>query len=316
MIAPLGLIVASPWRNPGRRFCMFVRPSGADEKGGPLGARYTFGNTNGKIPMSDTEDLSPPDQRGWGRYLASNSFVAFLGGMFAWSWGYWAVVGVLLDPNVVTPLVTLPGLWGPPLSAIGLCWATGRSVRYFLGHRLRLGGETHWYAIAVFGPVGLGCVAALVQGMWLGLTFEVSLVGSLLTLGVALFAGGLEELGLRGFAHEQLRDRYGTFWTGILIGIPWALWHFPLQWLGIGFQGPFVLFAGGAIGWSVLLGWLYDQTEASVLPVIIAHAAVDVPPVISPAGTVPADIEFMSQIATLTVIWGLAVGVLWAEVVC
>lgn len=221
------------------------------------------------------------------------------------------MVGTVLDAGSVSQFVTLPGLWGPPISAIAVVWATGRSVRSFLTRRLRPTGAVRWYAVAFIGPVILGSIAPLVQGLRQDLPLEMSLMTPLLTFVFALFAGGLEEIGLRGFAHARLRDRYGTFWTGILIGIPWAVWHLPLQGLGVGFDGSFFWFAGAATGLSVLFGWLYDRLNASVLPVLIAHAAFDMPNVLTPVSSGSAEVETLSRVVPMAVYWGLAAGV-WA----
>lgn len=153
----------------------------------------------------------------------------------------------------------------------------------------------------------------LIQGLWLDLSFEGSVGSFLVGFAVAIFAGGVEEIGLRGLAHEQLRSRYGTFWSGILIGVPWVVWHLPLHWLGVGFEGSFLLFAGGSIAFSVLLGWLHDRAGGSVVPVIVAHATIDGPAIFVPAGPVPADVEFTVRVVALMVYWGLAMGVLAAE---
>lgn len=69
--------------------------------------------------------------------LGEHSIVVFFGGTFAWSWGYWGLLGLVFDQEAVSPFVTLPGLWGPLISALGLLWWTGPSVRKFLARRFR-----------------------------------------------------------------------------------------------------------------------------------------------------------------------------------
>lgn len=233
---------------------------------------------------------------------------SFFAVMFAWSWGYWALVGATVDVASVSFLVTWPGLWGPVVSAVVVTWARGASVRGFLGQTLRTATRTRWYVVAVVAPALFGVVGSVIQ---LGLTdagLELAVLSPAVGLAVALFAGGSEEIGLRGFAHSRLRRRHGGLQAGLLIGVIWAVWHLPLQRLGVGFDGSFLLFAASAVPISVLLGWLYDAGSGSVLPAVVAHAGFDAPELVTVAGQVSDDVVFTSQLVVLGVYWLLVVG--------
>lgn len=242
-----------------------------------------------------------------GDLFARRPVVSFFVVTFAWSWSYWAVVGALVDAESISYLVTMPGLWGPVVAAIAVTRASGGSVRWFLGRALRSSVATRWWVVAVGGPLLLGLVGPVAR---LGLTdagVEFAVVGPLVTLVVAVFAGGSEEIGLRGFAHPRLRERYGGLWAGVLIGVPWAVWHLPLQQLGVGFDGSFPLFVVSVVGISVLLGWLYDGAGGSVLPAVLAHAGFDAPGLLSTVGAVPDDVAFASNLSVVAVYWILVV---------
>jgi len=48
---------------------------------------------------------------------------------------------------------------------------------------------------------------------------------------VALINGWGEETGWRGFMSHALLPRYGVARAGLIVALPWALWHVPLFWV-------------------------------------------------------------------------------------
>lgn len=234
-------------------------------------------------------------------------------GAFAWSWGYWALVWLLLGPAHTTYLVTWPGLWGPAIAGVAVARARGRDVRSFLVHDEPLRARTRWYAVAIVGFLAYGLLRPVIQAALSGATLSPNgPFGVLLAVVVAVFAGGSEEVGLRGVAHPELRARLGTVGAGLAIGAPWALWHLPLQALGVGFGGSFWLFAAALLPLSVLLGWLYDASDDGVLVAVFAHAAVDAPPLATVAGDVPRSVVVWSRVGSIAALC-LAVAALVAH---
>ena len=69
--------------------------------------------------------------------------------------------------------------------------------------------------LSLFSPALLPGVVATTDKLGL---VAISLAGG-------LAAGVFEELGWTGFAMPRLLSRHGWFATGLLIGIPWAIWH-------------------------------------------------------------------------------------------
>jgi CAAX protease family protein len=59
---------------------------------------------------------------------------------------------------------------------------------------------------------------------------------SVLLSGIAagLMVGILEELGWTGFAIPRLLARHGILATGLIVGLLWEAWHFPVFFLGGG----------------------------------------------------------------------------------
>lgn len=89
-----------------------------------------------------------------------------------------------------------------------------------------------------------------------------------------IIGGGLEELGWRGVAQPELERRMSRPAATLLVGLVWALWHFPLFSIaGVGqYQGNFPLFALSTVGLGFILAWIYART-GSILLCIIFHAA-------------------------------------------
>jgi uncharacterized protein len=91
-----------------------------------------------------------------------------------------------------------------------------------------------WYAVALL-------TAPL---LWTAILFALSLTStaflpaiitaddktSLLVAGlvVGLVASFFEELGWTGFATPEIRKRHGLLATGLIVGLPWFVWHLPL----------------------------------------------------------------------------------------
>jgi membrane protease YdiL (CAAX protease family) len=98
-------------------------------------------------------------------------------------------------------------------------------------------------------------------------------------LGPAIVVGSLEEIGWTGFATPHLRLRQSILATGLVIGVVWGAWHFPLFWQPDSFSGalPLVILLTMLFSWlpplRVLLVWVHDRTLS--LPVVmLMHAAV------------------------------------------
>lgn len=96
------------------------------------------------------------------------------------------------------------------------------------------------------------------------------------------FAATCEELGWTGYATDPLQQRWGPAWTGIALGIYWAVWHLvPLAQVGHEFWWIAGWFAGTVAG-RVLIVWLHNVTGHGVLAAILFHAMLNVSAVATP----------------------------------
>jgi membrane protease YdiL (CAAX protease family) len=141
-----------------------------------------------------------------------------------------------------------------------------------------------WYAVALLPALVMTATALLLS--LVSSDFRPAILDSngkpgmlLGALGPALLVGSFEEIGWTGFAVPHLRSRHSILATGLMIGVAWGAWHFPLFWQRDSFSGalPLVILLTMLFSWlppfRVLLVWLHDRTQS--LPVVmLMHAAV------------------------------------------
>lgn len=151
-----------------------------------------------------------------------------------------------------------------------------RSLRWRVGAR--------WYLFALLGlPIGVVLCASAIFGLaplnalvdkW-PLLFTVVLPDLLLRV---VFLNLTEEIGWTGFLQARLQDRHGPLKACVLVEIPFALFHVPDVLLETGGQLPLALALFGVLAISqlfarVVIMWLYNNTNRSVLLVGLFHSA-------------------------------------------
>lgn len=226
-------------------------------------------------------------------FIRRHAIVAYYVLTFAISWGgFILVVGPGGFPGSgsqfddLMPLVALAMVAGPTISGllmIGL--VDGRSGYRKLAARLmtwRVG--VGWYALALLpAPLVAWTVARAFSLTPPLFTTDDKLALLLTSLTAGLLGGLFEEIGWTGFAIPKLRLRYSVFATGLLVGIPWGVWHL-LQgvWVSGTYAGlvplaiylPLNVLSGIAelTAYRTLMVWVYDRTQ-SLLVVLLMHAS-------------------------------------------
>jgi uncharacterized protein len=112
--------------------------------------------------------------------------------------------------------------------------------------------------------------------------FHVSLP-SVPVLFIFFFLGAIaEEVGYMGYAFEPMQKRFGALGASILIGIPWAVWHYP----SIIQQGHNALWIAwgtfGTVAVRVLIVWLYNNTGKSLFACILFHTMLNLGRIVFP----------------------------------
>jgi membrane protease YdiL (CAAX protease family) len=212
---------------------------------------------------------------------------------FAISWGGILMVigpgGILGTKEVsegLMPFVYLATLLGPSLAGILLTGLVdGRAgFRELLSRLLRRRVGARWYAVALLtAPLLITAtllVLSLTSPVFLPVIVTTDDKVSLLLTGIVmgLVVGFFEELGWTGFAVPRLRLRYGGLTTGLIVGLLWGAWHFPLFSGSVSSSGALppalylsVLLFSFLPAYRVLMVWVYDRT-GSLLVAMLMHA--------------------------------------------
>ena len=219
--------------------------------------------------------------------LRRHPLTAFFLIAFALSWS--VVAGVVLLDLPVNAFGIAAITAGPALSALLLTGATkGRSGIVRLLRRLLLWRvPSRWYAFALLGipaiyvagtvvlPNALASFDPLDRGTWFSYLWLFPLV---------LIVGGplLEEIGWRGYALTPLEERWGPLGGTIILGLLWAVWHYP-QYLmpdwaaqngGFNLQSV-AIFTLGVMAITVIMTWVFNNTRGSLLLAVLAHSSIN-----------------------------------------
>jgi len=81
-----------------------------------------------------------------------------------------------------------------------------------------------------------------------------------------------EEMGWRGYVLPRLQAKYNALISSLILGAIWGIWHFP-KFLAPGNTSSFWLFMVKIIVEAVLYTWLYNNTNGSLLLVVLFHAS-------------------------------------------
>jgi membrane protease YdiL (CAAX protease family) len=211
-----------------------------------------------------------------------------------WTWFWWGIpivtgLHVFESPGIVFFLV---GGLGVPLGGLAMTgFIEGRPGLRSLWHRLTVPGLrswqmwlvvlTLWLALALAGA----CLAGLIfdatthldsSPLRTELATPLGFVGTLLTI---LVLGPIpEEIGWRGYWLDRLQRRWSALTASLVIGVAWATWHAPLfvmvgYYSSWGYTPDPVLFAVNILLAAVLYTWVYNNTERSILAVVVFHFA-------------------------------------------
>jgi uncharacterized protein len=189
-----------------------------------------------------------------------------------------ALPAMLLGPSAAGILLT-----GLLYGKVGLREFASRLLRWRVGAR--------WYAVALLtAPLSMMAVLlglSLISPEFLPRILTASDKASLLLMGIAvrLGAGIFEELGWTGFAIPRMKLRYGVLSTGLFVGMLWGAWHLFINYWASGVTSGELSLAlwlstwllGTVVGqlpaFRVLMVWVYERTNGSLLLAMLMHAS-------------------------------------------
>lgn len=220
----------------------------------------------------------------------------YFGATFLWTWG---LCGVLFFKDMSsTPtlsfMILLLGMIGPGVTGILFTYWT-RSKAEIRDYWCRVMDVKRltlpWLVIAVGLPFGLQVMAGVIDGLSGGVglrwgdsaaAFIENPVNQILTLCVISLVPFFEELGWRGYAQDVLEEKHSALGASLILGCVWSLWHLPASFIpntyqaGLGVGTPeFYLHFGGIIVLSVVVSWIYINTQRSILIMVVLHATIN-----------------------------------------
>jgi membrane protease YdiL (CAAX protease family) len=259
------------------------------------------------------------------------TFVISWGGILLLTGGPGSIFRASEQFDTQLPFVIMAILAGPSLSGIlSTALVNGRKgFREIKSRLLRWRVGLRWYAIAFLAApllmMAIYTILSLLSPEFLPGIFAAESKMSHLLMGLVtgLMAGFFEELGWTGFATPRLRQRYSILGTGLIIGLPWAVWHIlPALWLGYAsgtlsgalstasyLIDPFLFLVAS----RVLIVWVYNRTGGSLLLAMLMHMSLTSSArILTPMGIVGVPLMLFG-IIWATVVWTVVTLVIGAS---
>jgi uncharacterized protein len=206
------------------------------------------------------------------------------------------------------------GSLGPLVAAVLTTWIFFKTagLRNLLKRCLQL-QPWLYLAIALFSPFVLAVIASLMSSVFNKTPVDLSgllknkefpEINFLVFFIYNLVLGFGEEVGWRGFALPRLQYKFNALTSSLILTALWALWHIPLFFYRPDFMAMGI---GGTFGWffslltgSVLLTWLYNSSQASILICAVFHSTINIA-----FSADFADKNVMNYMGFLITVWGI-----------
>lgn len=211
--------------------------------------------------------------------LSNRMLILYFVFTIAITWVLWAPTLLGVPEQYHMPFIVL-GAFGPLMAAIIIIRVSSRpgGVRAWLKGILNPEGAMRLIIVgSILLPAGVGAAhfglyrvlggASDFSEAWPWYAYPIALI---LT---ALFTGGNEELGWRGFALPVLVGRYHPVVATVVLGLVHSIWHLPLM---ARYDTTFVVYFINLLGLTFILNWLYFVSRRCVIPVMLFHASTNV----------------------------------------
>jgi membrane protease YdiL (CAAX protease family) len=221
-------------------------------------------------------------------FSIKNGLLLFFLLVFVISWG---AIFLLAGPSgfpITEDQAMIMGiaiLLGPTLASIILTAFSGSSsFKQLFASLLRWRVSGRWYVYALLiAPLSTAVILFLFSLFSSEFQPNILLSSDKISLLISAISAGLivaifEELGWTGFAIPKLLKTHSIVGTGLIIGVIWGAWHFPLFWEVNSFTAslPFVLLVARLFSWlppyRTLMVWIYKNTE-SLFVTILMHTS-------------------------------------------
>jgi membrane protease YdiL (CAAX protease family) len=205
--------------------------------------------------------------------------------------------------------------YGPMISAIVVTGLEGgrRGLKDLLHRMFRWRVRLVWWVVALAPLLAYGVVAVairLMMGTWpdVGAMSHIAYLPDLgigaLIFWIVTFGLG-EETGWRGFALPRLQEGRSALSATVVLWALWAVWHLPMffyRYDGVPPMG----FLLGLLAGAIILTWLYNSSEGSILLAGVWHGAFNFTTACVACGIGTAT----AVLSTLVMVWAVIV-VIW-----
>ena len=176
------------------------------------------------------------------------------------------------------------GVYGPIIGAFitSYLFSKKRGMKKLAKKIFKVKVDIKWYLFLFLIPILINLIVVLI-GLLMGIEIKAFFNSSLPLSYIIIFfiyqvfTSGLEEPGWRGYALEKIQNNYTAEKTGWILGLIWAVWHFPYV-ISLYAQAGFLTmifslagFSMAIIGQTFIIIWFYNNTK-SVFIAILLHA--------------------------------------------
>jgi hypothetical protein len=207
---------------------------------------------------------------------------------YAFSWLFWIPDALIANgvqlPSIIVNFLSSPfnpAAFGPLVAALFLIYSRKgiRGVTTLLKRGASLQFKKIWLIpIFLLLPLIYSSAILLAKAFgWMTLDFtnlSNPVAFPFAFIYILLLGGPLqEEFGWRGYALDRLEERFNALISSIVLGLFWAFWHLPAVFSNklIVNAEFFWLFTIQIVLISIIFTWIYNNTERSILSVLILH---------------------------------------------
>jgi membrane protease YdiL (CAAX protease family) len=214
--------------------------------------------------------------------MKTKTLIPFLAITFGLTWGVAALLFLFYDQMVAifgelsmsNPVFILL-VYSPGIAGIFLVWRTYgiKGLRCFFQRLTLWRAPAAWLVFIIFGIPLIVYAGSAIKGSIAEPFPFAPWYQAFPAIALALFLGPIEEFGWRGVAQPLLQRKFSQFWTGLILGCIWGIWHIP-SFLGSGTPqsawdfGPFFL---GIVAMSIILTPLFNASKGSLLISTLFH---------------------------------------------
>jgi uncharacterized protein len=221
-----------------------------------------------------------------GRTGSMPAILAFFVLSFVWSWAIGsAAAQAKAHFSVLSTVLMMAAGFGPSLAGFVIIavFSSGSDLRDWLSQCLNWRIGWRWFAVAFVLPPIVMLLAVAIHRLSGGALPAPPVADhvpmTMLNFGLVLLVGGPlgEEFGWRGYAMPALAAKLNWRAASLIIGVVWGLWHLPLFFLASSAQAhmPIPLFMLNILAGSAVFGWLFVQTQGSVLLALVLHTSLN-----------------------------------------